>query len=387
VPQNRTPFRTRRQEPQFVDGNRVTLLRDGAEAYPAMLAAIGEASEQVLFEMYWLGSDKAGRAFADALIATARRGVEVALVYDAVGSIGIEAGFLDDLRAAGCLVAEFGPLAPWRPRFRWEGITRRDHRKILIIDGEVGFTGGINVADPWLPVEQGGQGWRDDLVRVEGPAVRGLVSCMLAAWRRAGGLPLGRTRRSDHGPARKLEDQKVRNLGESYFRSRRQISTAYVQALNGAARTAWITNAYFVPDRSVRRALMGAVRRGVDVRVLMPGKSDIELVRYASRGTWSALLTHGVRLYEWQPTILHAKSAVIDGHWSTVGTYNLDYLSLRSNLEVNVAVLDERFGAQMERSFLLDLERSREIDLASFRARPALDRVLEHVAYRFRKFL
>ncbi len=387
MPPNRTPFLNRRAEPQFVDGNCVTLLRDGAEAYPAMLAAIAGATEQVLFEMYWLGSDKAGHSFADALMAAARRGVEVALVYDAIGSLGIDGAFLEELRRAGCFVAEFGPLAPWRPRFRWEGLARRDHRKILIVDGEIGFTGGMNVADAWLPLDQGGQGWRDDMVRVEGPAVRGLVNCLFAAWRRAGGPPLGRTRRSDSGPPKKAEDQQVRVLGESYFRSRRQISTAYLQALHGASRTAWITNAYFVPDRSVRHALVGAVRRGVDVRVLMPAKSDVEVVRYASRGTWSRLLTRGVRLYEWLPSVLHAKSAVIDGHWSTVGTYNLDYLSLRSNLEVNVAVLDARFGAEMERSFLRDLEQSREVDLAGFRQRPPLDRVLEHVAYRFRKFL
>lgn len=387
MPSQRTPFHPRSWPPRFVDGNHVTLLRDGKEAYPAMLEAIARAREQVLLEMYWFGSDRAGRRFASALLAARERGVEVGLLYDAMGSRDADPSLFADLRAGGCAVAEFGPLVPWHARFRPEGLTRRDHRKILVVDGEVGFTGGINIADEWLPEEEGGAGWRDDMVRVEGPAVRGLVSMQRAAWRRAGGPPLGHTPHFERGPRHHVTDQMVRVLGESYLRTRRQISQAYLAEIDRAKERVWVENAYFVPDRRVRRSLRRAAQRGVDVRIIVPGVSDVELVRIASRATWGALLARGVRLFEYQRGVLHSKSAVIDGRWSTVGTYNLDYLSLRMNLEVNIAVLDTRFGQQMEQSFELDLADSKEVDAGAFRRRSLGGRALEQLAYRFRKVL
>jgi cardiolipin synthase len=160
-----------------------------------------------------------------------------------------------------------------------------------------------------------------------------------------------------------------------------------VAEIERARARAWVENAYFVPDRRVRRALRRAAQRGVDVRIIVPGVSDVELVRVASRATWGSLLAHGVRLFEYQRGVLHSKSAVIDGRWSTVGTFNLDYLSLRSNLEVNVAVLDTRFGEQMEQSFELDLVDSKEVDAEAFRRRSLGSRALEQIAYRFRKLL
>jgi cardiolipin synthase len=386
VHSQRTPFHPRSWPPRFVDGNAVTLLRDGKEAYPAMLEAIAAAREQVLLEMYWFGSDRAGRRFAAALLAARERGVQVGLLYDAVGSRDTDPTLFADLRAGGCTVVEFGPLIPWRARFRPEGLTRRDHRKILVVDGEIGFTGGINVADEWLPKEEGGAGWRDDMVRVEGPAVRGLVAMQRSAWRRAGGPPLPDPP-VDLRPRAHVTDQMVRVLGESYLRARRQISQAYIAEIERAKERAWVENAYFVPDRLVRRALRRAAQRGVDVRIIVPGVSDVELVRVASRATWGSLLVRGVRLFEYQRGVLHSKSAVIDGRWSTVGTFNLDYLSLRTNLEVNVSVLDARFGEQMEQSFELDLLDSKEVDLETFRGRSIGSRAIEQLAYRFRKLL
>jgi cardiolipin synthase len=387
VPTDVIPRRFRDVAQPFVDGNEVELHRDGVEAYPAMLDAIQGARDQVLLEMYWFDSDRAGRRFAEALMAAAARGVEVAVLYDAVGSIGADRGMFDELRRAGARVVEFGPVAPWRRRFRLERLTRRDHRKLLVVDGEIGFTGGCNLANAWLPLEDGGQSWRDDMVSVRGPAVRGLVLSMLGTWRRTGGTPLLRIRRSEPG-ASPDGGCRVNVLAEASFgRARREISHAYLRELYGAKKRAWIRNAYFVPDRAVQRALGRASARGVDVRVIMPAESDVEVVRHASRATWGYLLRRGVRLFEWQPGILHAKSAVIDGRWSTIGTFNLDYLSLRSNLEVNVSVDDEGFGATMEGSFLRDLDQSREIDRMSFRYRPLGERLLELVAYRFRKFL
>jgi cardiolipin synthase len=371
----------------YVAGNSVTLLRDGAEAYPSMLEAIGGSTEQVLVEMYWFGSDKVGRTFADALLAAASRGVEVAVIYDAVGSFGVDMRIFDELRRGGCRVVEFGPIAPWRHRFRLEGLTRRDHRKIIVVDGEIGYTGGINIGDPWLPRAEGGAGWRDDAVRVEGPAVRGLSACVLGAWRRAGGPALSRVSRSDVGPEPRQGGQKVSVLSESQLLGRRQIANAYVSELARAERRVWVTNPYFVPDRVIRRSFGKAAERGVDVRVLLPGISDVEVVRIASRATWDKLLASGVRLFEYQGAVLHAKSAVVDGRWSTVGSFNLDYRSRRSNLELNVAVLDESFAARMERSFTRDLEAAVEVRAHEFGRRSAVERALEFVAYQFRKVL
>jgi len=382
----RIPRRYRAVDEHFVAGNRVELLRDGREAYPSMLAAIAGANEQILLEMYWFDSDKAGRRFAEALAEAAARGVETALLYDAVGSIGVDESMFDELRKAGVKVAQFGPIAPWRRRFRLDRLTRRDHRKVLVVDGEIGFTGGINVANAWLSVEDGGGGWRDDMVRVEGPVVRGLIRGMLSAWRHAGGEPIGRTRPSHHGHAQP-GSQLARVIGEGYSKVRHEITRAYVHQLYHAKKTAWIRNAYFVPDPSVTRALTRACDRGVDVRVLVPAETDVEIVRHASRATWARLLRHGVRIYEYDGAILHAKSAVIDGRWSTIGTFNLDYLSLRWLLEVNLCVLDDDFGSTMQRSFLYDLEQSREVDARAHRFRPLGDRLLEWLLYRFRKLL
>ncbi|HVR20242.1 MAG TPA: phospholipase D-like domain-containing protein, partial [Polyangiaceae bacterium] len=314
------------------------------------------------------------------------RGVETVLLYDAIGSIGVDGAMFDELRRAGVKVAEFGPIAPWRRRFRFGWLTRRDHRKVLVVDGQVGFTGGINVAKAWLPLEEGGGGWRDDMVRVQGPVVRQLVTGLLAAWRRAGGAHLEPTR-PYHSGTPERGGQRAHVVGEGFRKHRHQITRAYLAQLYHAKKTAWITSAYFVPDRSVMRALTRAADRGVDVRVLLPAESDVEIVRHASRATWSRLLRHGVRIYEFEGRILHAKSAVIDGRWSTVGTFNLDYLSLRWLLEVNLCVLDEEFGSTMQRSFLRDLEHSREVDARAHRFRPLGDRLLELILYRFRKLL
>lgn len=383
------PWRFRSLDEEYVEGNRIRLLRNGREAYPEMLRAIDGAQRQVLLEMYWFDSDRAGRRFADALLRAAARGVEVALIYDALGSIGADGAMFDELRRGGVHVLEYNPIAPWKRRFRLGRLTRRDHRKILIVDGEIGFTGGINIADPWLPPEEEGNGWRDDMVCIEGPAVARLGAMFFRAWEREQDHALSR-----FGWSRKLGDhadipggQRVRVLGENFFRNRHEIARAYVAHLYRAQRSAWISNSYFVPDPSVLRALIQAAQRGVDVRVIVPAESDVEIVRHASRAVWGRLLKHGVRIFEWQTSILHSKTAVIDGRWSTLGTFNLDYLSVRWNLEVNVTVLDENFGAKMEASFLADLAECREVDLRTFRFRPLGDRLLEALLYRFRKLL
>jgi cardiolipin synthase len=374
-------------EAHCVDGNEVRLLRNGEQAYPQMLGAIAAAREQVLLEMYWFGSDRIGRKFAAALRAAAERGVEVSIIYDAVGSVGASEEMFAELRRAGARVIEFNPIAPWKRRFRLSKLTRRDHRKILITDGITGFTGGINIADYWLPMEEEGAGWRDDMVRIDGPAVADLSDCFALSWKRLRGAPLRLVGFTAAPPLRTAAIQAVRVLGQHSLRTQREISRAYRHYVQRAQHSVFIANSYFVPDRRILRALSRAARRGVDVRIIVPGQSDVDIVRHASRAVWGRLLRAGVRIFEWDESVLHAKSAVIDARWSTTGTFNFDYLSLRLNLEVNVSVLDERFAGRLRASFLQDFERCREVRLVDFRFRPLGQRLLELIAYRLRKFL
>jgi len=376
--------------PHFVEGNELRLLRNGSAAYPEMLAAIASAEQQILLEMYWFGSDMIGRKFAAALGAAARRGVEVSIIFDAVGSVGASYEMFAELSRAGAQVIEYNPIAPWKRRFRLSRLTRRDHRKILVIDGKTGFTGGINIADYWLPLDDGGAGWRDDMVRIDGPAVAGLRDCFARVWERLRGRKLRLTDALLLPPPEssgRPRASAIRVLGQRFLPTQREISRAYLHYLRRAERRIFIANSYFVPDRRVLRALTSAARRGVDVRIIVPGQSDVDIVRHASRAVWGRLLRAGVRIFEWDESVLHAKTAVVDGLWSTIGTFNFDYMSLRMNLEVNVSVLDARFAGRLEASFLEDSELCREVSLVDFRFRPLGQRLLEYLAYRLRKFL
>ncbi len=382
----RLPWSRARGAETFISGNRVQLLQDGRAAFPAMLQAIDSAREQVLLEMYWFDSSRIGRRFASALHAALERGVEVAVIYDSLGSIGADPDMFDALALAGAKIIEFNPVAPWKRSFRLSRLTRRDHRKILVVDGSIGFTGGINIGDQWLPEEDEGGGWRDDMVLVEGPAVHGLLECFQTTWQNVGGAPLQRMpapqRQGVRGTEVELRDG-VRILGHS----RREIADHYLARIHHSTRRVWIANSYFVPDGKVVRALCRAADRGVDVRILLPGRSDVPLTDWASRHIWPRLLRHGVRLYAWTRGILHSKTAVIDGRWSTIGTFNLDHLSLRFNLEVSAAFLDESFGATMEAAYERDFERAYLVDAHTFRFRSLGARLLEMLAYRLRKFL
>jgi cardiolipin synthase A/B len=385
----RVPLRFRKVHGRFVPGNAVRLLHDGRQAFPAMLEAIAQARRQVLLEMYWFDSDAVGRRFAEALTQARRRGVEVAVVYDSIGSIGADRGMFARLEAEGVHVLEFNPVAPWRRRFRLSitRLSRRDHRKILVVDGNVGFTGGINLAQQWAPLEEEGGNWRDDMMRIEGPAVNGLSHCFHRVWRRHDVPPIQHLHAEPVAPAPGVRLLPVRILGERYFRHRHEIARDYASRVYAAKRTVYISNSYFVPDASVRRALVRAAKRGVDVRVIVPAHSDVEAVKFAGRAQYPKLLEAGVRIYEWQDGMFHAKTAVIDGEWCTTGTFNFDYLSLHYNLEVNASVLDAELAAEVERSFRDDIARSREVELREVELRSLYDRLVENGFYRLRKFL
>lgn len=370
-----------------VEGNRVTLLHDGAQAFPSMLRAIEEAEFEILLEMYWFDSGVVGQRFAAALAAKAASGVRVAIIYDAVGSIEGEETMFDTMRAAGCQVIQYNPIAPWRRRFRIGVINNRNHRKMLIVDRSIGFTGGLNISDFWLPVSEGGHGWRDDMVRIEGPAVTSMRDIFAHAWNRLARdlavtteVPSPRVLTGD-------ADSKVRVLANHYLGERRAIRAVYLDRIRRARESVYITNSYFVPDRAIRRALAKAAERGADVRVIIPGETDVPAVYYASRKLYPWLRDHGIHLHEWQGNVLHSKTAVVDRVWCTVGTYNLDYRSWRYNLEVTATIDDPAVGGALAERFELDLQRAPPIADENFRWRPLMERFLENFFYLFRKML
>ena len=372
----------------LVSGNRVALLHDGEQAFPAMLEAIAEAKREILLEMYWFASDEVGRQFADALTAKAETGVTVRVIYDAVGSIQSDGRMFSRLRDAGCEVEQYNPIAPWRARFRVGVVNNRDHRKLLIVDRHVGFTGGVNLGNEWAPESAGGAGWRDDTIRIEGPAVEQMCDIFDYGWRRIVEPPS-----ADRPRLRPTVDtgdgtgSRVRVLANHYFRERRAIRQAYLRRIESAQRSVCITNSYFVPDGQIRRVLARAVARGAEVRVIVPGKSDVFAVPHAARKLYGRLLEAGIQLYEWQGSILHSKTAVIDGRWCTVGTYNLDARSLRFNLEVVAAVEDAAVAGAMEDRFNEDLEHAKLVSYEEWRRRPLHVRMLDDFFYRFHRLL
>lgn len=387
--QQHVPLRFRKVHGRFLPGNTVQLLRDGREAFPAMLEAIAQARRQVLLEMYWFDSDVVGRRFAEELTRALARGVQVAVIYDSVGSIGADRAMFAELESAGANVLEYNPVAPWRRRFQlsFSRISRRDHRKILVVDGSIGFTGGINLARQWAPVEEGGGNWRDDMMRISGRAVTGLARCFHRVWRKHDLPQLLHLHAETPVVAPGQQLLPVRILGERYYRHRHEIARDYASRVYAAKKSVYISNSYFVPDGSVRRALSRAAKRGVDVRVIVPAHSDVEAVKFAGRAQYEKLLRAGVRLFEWQDGMFHAKTAVIDSQWCTTGTFNFDYMSLRNNLEVNASVLDEGLSEQVEQSFCEDLKGSREVELRDVVSRSMADRFVESTFYRLRKFL
>ncbi len=363
-----------------VGAHRLTLLRDGAQAFPAMLEAIASARRTLCLETYILRDDKTGRRFGDALAERAQAGVEVNLLYDAWGS-SVSAAFIARLREAGVRTLAFRPIDFSSP---FEKVARRDHRKSLVVDSRVGFTGGMNIADDYASVADGGGGWRDTQLRLEGPAAAELQYLFLNTWRRAGGATVDERR---YGYEGRRPDPQVRVVATGIRRRRRWVRDEYRNAIDQARRRVWISNAYFLPPLRLIRALTQAAHRGVDVRIMLAGTTDVPAVLLASRSIYGRLFKAGARLYEWRGRVLHAKTAVIDGRWSTVGSTNLDPQSLRKNLEVNAVIEHEGFGAAMERMFEEDLEHCEEITADRWQRRSLVERAASWAAYLAREWL
>ena len=421
--------------PLFV-GNKVDLLVDGPPTYVSMLAAIESAKDNINMETYILEPDEIGQRFVDALLAKQQAGVQVNIIYDSVGSINTPKEFFQPLIDAGANVLEYNPINPLKARKDWS-LNERDHRKLLVIDGKVAYVGGINISSvysrgstgsmfssggfkkaekpKWIKEETNSKTnglqsnntfkiadsekksadktatdantilWRDTHLMMEGPVVSEFQKLFIETWDQQQGKPL--TPRAYYPTINNVGKEVVRAIGSSPNDPFSLIYVTLLSAINSAQSQIYITNAYFIPDPQLLTALKDASARGVDVRLILPSKSDSNLVFYASRSFYDELLTSGVKIYERQDALLHAKTAMIDGVWSTVGSTNLDWRSFLNNQEINAVVLGLDFGNHMQVLFEQDLNKSKQITLQDWHKRGLILRAKEAAARLWARFL
>jgi cardiolipin synthase len=406
-------------------GNKATLLQDGRATYGAMLSAIHAARSSIHLEMYIFEAGDIGREFAAALAERRRAGVQVRVLYDSVGSKDTPKEFFDGLRGQGIEVSEYNPVSGAKLLEKGLELQHRDHRKLMVVDGRIAFLGGVNISKTYGPAPRGpggstpsgpsgasvpsgggasggarGEGakagdpdppfedrpWRDTQLRLEGPVVAQLQRLFLEQWaRQRKEEPLaGAAYFPKLAPA---GSEVVRAIAGSPDDGVDALYVALISAIENAEMRVRITNAYFVPAKELREALENAARRGVDVRLVLPSRSDSWLVTQAARSYYDELLASGVKIYEREGRILHAKTASIDGVWSTVGSTNLDWISLLHNDELNAVVLGPDFAAAMERAFDDDVSHSSEVTLARWRDRSLVDRAKEAAARAWARLL
>jgi cardiolipin synthase len=357
---------------EMVPHNRVQLLQNGDEFFPAMLQAIRSARRSINMEMYIFDHGRIATEFAEAMAERARAGVQVRLLVDDWGS---DLGELDGLlERAGAKVREYRPLRI----YSIYKIGSRTHRKILTVDGQVGFCGGLGIDDRWLGNARNPREWRETMIRVEGPVVAQLQAIFMEDWVHTTGEVI-------HGdaqfpPAKQATANGV--LAQAVPSSKADASSRaklmLYMAIQAARSRIWIENAYFVPDRQIRRGLLQAVRRGVDVKVVVPGKHiDIPIVRMASRFFYGELLDGGVQIYEYRPTMMHNKVMVVDGVWTTIGSINFVNRSMRKNAEANIAIYDRGFAEQVEEMIRGDIAVSERFTREKWEKRGALARLSE----------
>ncbi|MEO5656279.1 MAG: cardiolipin synthase [Nitrospiria bacterium] len=368
----------------LVVGNSVRLFSDGPSTYEAMFQAIEGAKNHINLETYIFEDDTVGRRLAELLIKKEKEGVQVNIIYDSFGSIETSDAFFERLRAGGLKVVEFNPVNPLDVKRRWM-VNQRDHRKILVVDGAIAFTGGVNISrvysrspfrsrGPKSP-EAAKQLWRDTHVQIDGPVVAEFQRIFLDAWTQQKGPPL-----PEHAyfPALNAAGKLiVRAINSSPAADLVTIYQVLISAISHAEQSIHLTVAYFAPDGRMLKALTDAAARGVDVTLLLPSVTDSGLVVRAGHSHYETLLQAGVKIHELQGALLHSKTAVIDGVWSTVGSANLDWRSFLHNEEVNAVILGGEFADRMEALFQKDLAASRRVTLKEWKTRPFIHRVKE----------
>ena len=381
----------------LTSGNKVTLLIDGPATYAAMFKAMENARDHINLETFIIENDETGRKFSDLLLKKQAEGVQVNIIYDSRGSFNTPAAFFQRLRDAGIQVVAFNPVNPLKTSKLWR-FAQPDHRKILIVDGKVVFTGGVNISAVYSSSPSGKSGlsgkipgamppipWRDTDVRIEGPVVAEFQKLFLDTWQRQKGPDLPKR---NYFPDLKADGNAfVRAVGSSPGETNRLTFVLYVSAITFSENSLHLTNAYFVPDDETVKALIAAARRGVDVKIVLPGTTDSSMTLNAGRYYYSKLLKSGVKLYRRRGVMLHAKTAVIDNVWSTVGSTNMDFWSFSTNDEVNAVILSKEFAAEMEKMFAADIAESDEIRLEVWKKRPVLDRIKQWIAHRFERWL
>ena len=358
-----------------VSGNRVDLLLNGDQIFPAKIAAIRAARKSITYAQYVFEEGTPAADTAQALAERCRAGVAVHVLLDAVGALAMPSQYRDWMTEAGCEVASFRPLSPWVI----DRVNERNHRRILVVDGTVGFTGGSGTSGKWSGNGKEDGFWRDTDVRVEGPVVEQLQGAFAENWLEATGVALGGAAYFPRPTEIKggVDAQVVRSspAGGSVA-----MYTMFLLAMASARRSIYITNPYFVPDEKMVLTLLQARRRGVRVVLLLPGAIDHKIVRQASRGELGRLLKEGVEIHEYRPALLHAKTMVIDSMWATVGSTNLDRRSFALNEELNLVIYDATVARRLEQVFEKDLAQSRPVTYAGWNNRGLLSRVLEILA-------
>jgi cardiolipin synthase A/B len=374
-------------ESPLTKGNKVTLLADGQAAYAAMFKAIQNAGDHINLETFIIEDDEVGRKFADLLLQKQAEGVQVNLIYDSMGSYSTPTSFFQRLRDAGIQVVEFNPVNPFKAHGHWL-LAHPDHRKILIIDGKVAITGGINISSVYSSRLSGRRQvggtplpWRDTDVQIEGPAVAEFQKLFFDTWLKQKGPEL--SGRNYFPDLKEGGNSLVRVVGSTPGQDNRITFIVYVSAITFAEHSVHLTNAYFIPDDQILEAFADAARRGVDVKIIVPAKTDSKLALQAQRYNYSGLLKAGVKIYERRNALLHAKTAVIDEVWSTVGSTNMDFWSFLSDDEVNAVILSREFATEMEKMFAKDIAESDQIQWEEWGKRPLLQRIGEWFAHLF----
>ena len=365
--------------PPLETGHNVATLLNGDQIFPAMLDAIRAARLTITFETYIYWTGRIGREFSEVLAERARAGVRVHVLLDWVGSAKLDPASIADMEHAGVEVERYRPL-------KWYHLSRmnsRTHRKILVVDGRVGFTGGVGIADQWLGHAQSPENWRDTHFRLEGPAVAQLQAAFMDNWNKSRPEVL-------HGDGYFPHLASTGSARAQVFKSSPREGTSsvrlmYLLSIAAAREQILLANAYFVPDNAAIDALVAAQHRGVQVEIIVPGPHvDTAVTRRASRALWKPLLEAGIAIYEFQPTMYHCKVMVVDGLWASVGSTNFDNRSFRLNDEANLNVLDAEFAAQQVRDFNADKQRARRITLEEWRRRPLREKMLEWCAAHLR---
>ena len=368
------------------DGSTVQLYKDG-ESLHAGYEAIRQARRRVCLESYIFASDDTGRAFAELLGAKAREGLRVYVIYDSVGSLSSDRKMFHDMARSGVRLQEFHPIRPWECRYSWRP-ANRDHRKMIVVDDEIAGMGGLNVgaeyAGSWIikPSQGPCDFWRDTAIGIRGPAAKHYLKAFARSWNYCNHGGRLRTAEFQH-------DLQSGDLGllASVPTTNSPLRPFLCKLLRDARKSIYLTMAYFAPDDPLVEELCKAAKRGVRVRLIVPGRSDVHLLTIAARSFYEKLMNCGVEIYERQSVVLHAKTMVVDGHTSIVGSANLDYRSIEYNLELSSIIRNDTFGRQMQDLFENDVMYSKKIDPREWRRRPTWDRFVQWAVSRARYLL